>query len=475
MRRLIVHPVFRPLISFLILLLTMHALKAQWHRLGKGKGKSMGKTSDTGVQSEETEYPIPNGQRIAVGHFMLGNTYPFQSEDWERVFSLAQDTSLDGLALNIGPEEWQLSQAQIAYRILSTRPNPSNGRPLKLFLSLDMNVLSPSPSELSTLVIKVISSGRDSQLKWDGKVLLSTFSGHSLGDDGWVDVLHLVEKGLGEEVTFWPAFFMPPEDFLGKSYVDGAFAWNNAWPMGNHTVNLDDDHLFLESKKPYMAAISPLFFTHYGIEGEFGWNKNWIYRSDDLLLPSRFLSLLSLPNSRSPSIVQLISMNDYGESHNIFPVMGAQPGSDSWTTGMDHEGLRWISKYFLQRWRDGKGEVEGIDEVKFVLWYRTKPAAMEAEDSVGRPQNADWAQDLINLFVIIPSSSSRYMLRIRNGPHLHRHHLSGGKLNLLTVPFVPGQVTYEILENEKIIIQGEGNAIETGGAWNFNMWSGGVF
>lgn len=43
--------------------------------------------------------------------------------------------------------------------------------------------------------------------------------------------------------------------------------------MGNHTVNLDDDHLFLESKKPYMAAISPLFFTHYGIEGEFGWNK----------------------------------------------------------------------------------------------------------------------------------------------------------------------------------------------------------
>lgn len=118
--------------------------------------------------------------------------------------------------------------------------------------------------------------------------------------------------------------------------------------------------------------------------------KYFTDRSDDLLLPSRFLSLLSLPNSRSPPIVQLISMNDYGESHNIFPVMGAQPGSDSWTTGMDHEGLRWISRYFLQRWRDGKGEVEGIDEVKFVLWYRTKPAVMEAEDSVGRPRNADW-------------------------------------------------------------------------------------
>ncbi|WVO19194.1 uncharacterized protein IAS62_000472 [Cryptococcus decagattii] len=455
----------------------MHALKAQWYRMGKGNGKSLSKPSDSGGSSEKIEYPIPNGQRIVVGHFMLGNTYPFQPEDWEKVFNLAQDTSLDGLALNIGPEEWQLSQAQSAYSILSTRPTPSDARPLKLFLSLDMNVLPFSPLELSTLVIKVISSGLHSQLKWCGKVLLSTFSGHSLGDDGWVDVLRLVERGLGEEVTFWPAFFMPPEDFLNKSYVDGAFAWNNAWPMGNHTINIENDRPFLESRKPYMAALSPLFFTHYGTEGEFGWNKNWIYRSDDLLLPSRFLSLLSLPNSRSPSIVQLVSMNDYGESHNLFPVMGAQPGSEAWTSGMDHEGLRWISKYFLQRWRDGKGEVEGVEEVKLVLWYRTKPAVMEAEDSVGRPRNADWAQDLINLFIVIPTSSSpsRYMLRIRNGPYVHQRHLPGGKLSLLTLPFVPGQVTYEMIKDEKIIVQGEGKAIETEGAWNFNMWSGGFF
>lgn len=84
---------------------------------------------------------------------------------------------------------------------------------------------------------------------------------------------------------------------------------------------------------------------------------------------------------------------------------------------------------------------------------------------------------MINLFIIIPtsSSSSRYMLRIRNGPDLHQRHLPGGKLSLLTVPFVPGQVTYEIIKDEKIIVQGEGKAIETEGAWNFNMWSGGFF
>lgn len=44
-------------------------------------------------------------------------------------------------------------------------------------------------------------------------------------------------------------------------------------PMGNHTINIENDRPFLESKIPYMAALSPLFFTHYGTEGEFGWNK----------------------------------------------------------------------------------------------------------------------------------------------------------------------------------------------------------
>lgn len=31
------------------------------------------------------------------------------------------------------------------------------------------------------------------------------------------------------QIFFMPAFFMPPEDFISLSYVDGCFAWNNAW------------------------------------------------------------------------------------------------------------------------------------------------------------------------------------------------------------------------------------------------------
>lgn len=55
--------------------------------------------------------------------------------------------------------------------------------------------------------------------------------------------------------------------------------------MGNDSTNLKEDEPFLQSvsgshgsrliaqSKPYMAAISPLFSTHYGTEGQWAFNK----------------------------------------------------------------------------------------------------------------------------------------------------------------------------------------------------------
>ena len=36
--------------------------------------------------------------------------------------------------------------------------------------------------------------------------------------------------------------------------------------------------------------------------------------------------------------VEIISWNDYGESHYIGPIEGAQPDSQGWTNGKDHTG-----------------------------------------------------------------------------------------------------------------------------------------
>lgn len=37
-------------------------------------------------------------------------------------------------------------------------------------------------------------------------------------------------------------------------------------------------------------------------------------------------------------MVEIITWNDYGESHYIGPIKGAQPMSNAWVDGFDHTG-----------------------------------------------------------------------------------------------------------------------------------------
>ncbi|WWC70808.1 uncharacterized protein I206_104760 [Kwoniella pini CBS 10737] len=421
--------------------------------------------------------------RLAIAHFMLGNTYPFVEKDWLRTFDLVQDTGLDALALNIGPEEWQFAQACTAYRLISTSTYD-----IKLFLSLDLMVLPKDPKLIFDMVVQIIQSGPSAQLRWDDKLLLSTFGGHELGDEGWKEVLRGIEKTLSEKVFFIPSFFLPPEEILKKDYVDGAYHWNGAWPMDNSTINLDSDQPFLNHEKPYMASVSPLFFTHYGTEGDWAFNKNWIYRSDDLLLPTRFSQLLSLPINKSPEMIQVISWNDFGESHYIGPILGAQPGSENWTNGMIHEGFRLITKYYIKQWKDqiivkgknGDGDKAKHEEkAKLIIWYRIQSKEMSlTEDKVAKPNHSEWAQDLLNFFIILPESKyslkDQYNLYIKNDDQTSKaYSLNVGKPNLINQYFKLGKVEFKIMKNnQEIIIEGKGIDIIQGGNWNYNMWTG---
>jgi hypothetical protein len=118
----------------------------------------------------------------------------------------------DAFALNIGPEHWQLAQARSAYRICSARRSAAStvDSTLKLFLSLDMNVLpSASREDMIELVDMVEELGKmDCQLTvnrrhasnaiWGedvgektGKIVLSTFGGGEadFGGSGWLGFL----------------------------------------------------------------------------------------------------------------------------------------------------------------------------------------------------------------------------------------------------------------------------------------------
>jgi glucan endo-1,3-alpha-glucosidase len=110
----------------------------------------------------------------------------------------------------------------------------------------------------------------------------------------------------------------------------------------------------------------------------------------------------------------VISWNDFGESHYIAPIRGAQPGSEAWTEGMEHEAFREMTRWFANRWRrgatsahagqgtaDGSAEFdvdgENRDEVRVWGWWRTHPSDVVAsDDPVGRPTHAEWVSDLLH-------------------------------------------------------------------------------
>lgn len=46
-----------------------------------------------------------------------------------------------------------------------------------------------------------------------------------------------------------------------------------------------------------------------------------------------------IANRDKVDVVEVITWNDYGESHYIGPIEGSQPNSQAWVDGMDHTGM----------------------------------------------------------------------------------------------------------------------------------------
>jgi glucan endo-1,3-alpha-glucosidase len=134
----------------------------------------------------------------------------------------------------------------------------------------------------------------------------------------------------------------------------------------------------------------------------------WIYRGDDWLLVRRWEYLLACRNAID--IVQVISWNggfsvikspgfhnnrsllqDYGESHYIAPVHGAQPNSQPWVDGFPHTPWLALNAYFARAFKEGC--MPPIVRDKIFVWARPHPKTATAPDHVPRPR--DW--ELVSL------------------------------------------------------------------------------
>jgi len=77
---------------------------------------------------------------------------------------------------------------------------------------------------------------------------------------------------------------------------------------------------------------------------------------------------LLVQNRDNVNIAQIITWNDYGESHYVGRIAGALPMSQSWTIGFDHQGTSITSHSFRVHLPD-KGIVARLAGAASILHY----------------------------------------------------------------------------------------------------------
>lgn len=78
-------------------------------------------------------------------------------------------------------------------------------------------------------------------------------------------------------------------------------------------------------------------------------------------------------------------VKDYGESHYIAPVRGAQPNSEAWVDGFPHSPWLMLNAYFARAFKEGA--MPPIEHDRIFVWARPHPKDATALDTVPRPRN----------------------------------------------------------------------------------------
>ncbi|KAL4902174.1 glycoside hydrolase, partial [Aspergillus multicolor] len=311
--------------------------------------------------------------KAVFAHFMIANTENYTLSDWASDMTLAKASSIDAFALNAG---FGQDENPISFRNAFTVAAELD---FKLFFSLDYSGDGHWPKDqVISLLQNYIS--HDAYFRHsDGKALVSTFEGFEAAND-WSDIKRSVGKVVGNDTC---CAFIPDWTSIGPRRassvpaIDGLMSWE-AWPYGDEKMNttMDEDYMsYLRSNtsdtgdKAYIMPVSPWFYTNLR-----QFNKNWVWRGDDLWY-DRWEQVLQL----DPEYVEILTWNDYGESHYIGPVRSNATGvvkegaPFDYVADMPHDGWRSTLPFLIKQFKERKGKAEVEDE-NLSVWYRLSPS-----------------------------------------------------------------------------------------------------
>jgi glucan endo-1,3-alpha-glucosidase len=177
--------------------------------------------SVTTAAPQSTTVPSSSDAHQVWAHHMVGNTYSYSQSNWATDISKAQDAGIDGFALNMGIEDWQISRVSDAYAAAA-------GTGFKLFLSLDMTSLQCGSWNDAANLVNIVQrfAGQSAQAMHNSKALVSTFAGSDChfgqgSSAGWQSAFVDPLKSSGVPIFFMPSIFSDIGTFASNTWMDG--------------------------------------------------------------------------------------------------------------------------------------------------------------------------------------------------------------------------------------------------------------
>ncbi|KAG9017302.1 hypothetical protein FRB93_007415 [Tulasnella sp. JGI-2019a] len=382
------------------------------YQLTGTSGTTTATSTSSAASSTATTQPVnglwwtangSNTGKIVVAHFIVGNTYGRTSADWTQDITQAAAQGIDGFALNMGIDDWQPARMQNAYDAAAALS--ASGINFKMFVSFDMTSLNCGSTGTIVSIMQRFA-GHSAQMKTSaGEMIVSTFAGGECGSM-WQNTL----GSAGVSYRFIPAFFNDISGSTMKSQepaIGGDFLWGGAWPSSNTAITWDNDNYRIQHNglnraggDLYMTSVSPWFYVH--LNGD----RNYVFDFDNWLYVERWEMLHD--QRALVDIVQIVTWNDWGESHYIAPVdpntQDIPSGATAYVTPQyDHTAFMYMTGYFASYYKTGNRPTVTAD--KIFMWGRTQPASQSiGSDPIGPVQNAGWVAD--TLFVVLFATSS---------------------------------------------------------------------
>ncbi|RDW89657.1 hypothetical protein BP6252_01689 [Coleophoma cylindrospora] len=308
--------------------------------------------------------------KAVFAHLLVGNVVGWGIPDWTDAITTAAALKIDAFALNVAYGNDKISTS-ISYAFQAANALIDEGTDFYLFFSFDYTGgTGPWPaSDVETYLAAYTTNGGYYHDPTNGQAFVSTFQ----GIDNILDWPTFISDYSLEFVPCWSS--LGAIDAWSYGVADGLFSWA-AWPWGPDNMNTFTDASFIEilgnqslsSSAPYMMGVSPMFYTNLP-----GFDKNWVWRGDSLWF-DRWQEVFYV----QPKFVEIITWNDWGESHYIGPLDSTQydtvfpTGEAVYNYVEDYPHIGWTALLpaFIDLYKEGS---TSFSSEVLVAWARTTP------------------------------------------------------------------------------------------------------